>query len=195
MPQQPGGQRVPGLVGDVVTAEVKVGEPAAEAGVEPGVGQSAAAVGVEDGKLDDHRRPVLVEAQRVDPAPVDRAGAVLARQKPDAEQLLPIALDDALHIGLGISKTRRDLSHAAVRVVELQVRHRPSRAASVADTQQQGLSNLFPDTPQLGPGHLRDNTHLRCILDASAVSGGARPVRYGVAVLDREMHTKGCSAP
>lgn len=48
VPQQPGGQRVPGLVGDVVTAEVKLCEPMAEAGVEPGVGQSAAAVGVED---------------------------------------------------------------------------------------------------------------------------------------------------
>jgi hypothetical protein len=48
MPQQPGGQRVPGLVGDVVTAEVKLGDPAAEAGVEPGVGQRAAAVGVDD---------------------------------------------------------------------------------------------------------------------------------------------------
>ncbi|GAA2986839.1 hypothetical protein GCM10020227_64540 [Streptomyces flavovirens] len=40
VPQQPGGQRVPGLVGDVVTAEVKLGEPTAEAGVEPGVGLS-----------------------------------------------------------------------------------------------------------------------------------------------------------
>ncbi|OIJ95001.1 hypothetical protein BIV23_35680 [Streptomyces monashensis] len=48
VPQQPGGQGVPGLVGDVVSAEVEAGDPGAEAGVEPGVGQGAAAVGVED---------------------------------------------------------------------------------------------------------------------------------------------------
>lgn len=37
-----------GLVGDVVTAEVEIGEPDAESGVEPGVGQRTTAVGVED---------------------------------------------------------------------------------------------------------------------------------------------------
>ena len=45
------------------------------------------------------------------------------------------------------ARQRRELRHAAVRVVELQGRHRTSRAASVADTHQQGLSNLFPGTP------------------------------------------------
>lgn len=51
VPQQPGGRRMSGLVGDVVTAEVKLGDPAAEAALEPGGGKGAAAVG-----LQSHRR-------------------------------------------------------------------------------------------------------------------------------------------
>lgn len=44
-PQESSGQGVPGLVSDAVTTEIEVGDPVAEAGVEPGVGQGTAAVG------------------------------------------------------------------------------------------------------------------------------------------------------
>ncbi|PVE12359.1 hypothetical protein Y717_03385 [Streptomyces scopuliridis RB72] len=66
--------------------------------------------------LDDHGCAVLVDAQRVDPSAVHGTGAVLAREEPHPEHGLHVRLDEVLHIRLGLSKTRRDLRHAAYRV-------------------------------------------------------------------------------
>lgn len=74
--------------------------------------------------LDEHGSPVLVDAQRVDPAPVDRPRAVLARQEADPQQRLHVGLDEALDIRLDLGKTRHQLSHTARnRVEQLQARH------------------------------------------------------------------------
>lgn len=96
--------------------------------------------------LDDHGSVVLVQAERVDASPVHGTGAVLARQEPHAQHRLHVPLDEALHIRLDISKTRRDLRHTAIcRVEQLQARHLPllgseiDNAGRLQDCFRQGL--------------------------------------------------------
>lgn len=89
--------------------------------------------------LDDDRRAVLVQPERVDPASVHRAGAVLACQEPDAEQRLHVYLDEILHLGLDPGKTRNDLSHAAsrrIRAEQLQARHLPLLSSEITNADE-----------------------------------------------------------
>ncbi|MEU7212616.1 acyl-CoA dehydrogenase family protein [Streptomyces sp. NPDC044989] len=89
--------------------------------------------------LNDDRRAVLVQPERVDPAAVHRPGAVLARQEPDAQQRLHVRLDKALHIGLDLSKTRHDLGYGAVhrvRAEQLQARHLPLLGSEITNADE-----------------------------------------------------------
>lgn len=73
-----------------------------------------------------------------------RPGAVLARQKPDAQQRLHVRLDETLYIGLDLSKMRHDLGHAAIRRIraeQLQARHLPLLGSESINTE--GVRDCF----------------------------------------------------
>ncbi|MER5785794.1 LacI family DNA-binding transcriptional regulator [Streptomyces mobaraensis] len=62
-------------------------------------------------EFDDHRSPVLVNAQGVDPPSVERARAELARQEAHAEHHLEVCLDKALHLRHARDEGRCHLGH------------------------------------------------------------------------------------
>ncbi len=75
--------------------------------------------------LDDHRGPILIEAQRVDPSAVDAVDDVLAREERDAQHRLHVRLDKILHIRLDRSKMRAHFLDTTCCLEQLQDRHSP----------------------------------------------------------------------
>lgn len=148
VPQQPGGKRVPGLMGNAVSAEVEVGEPAAESCVEPGVGQGAATVEIEDAGGEQRQLSALsgsgqpaVAADVVQAELDDLAGSPASDDDglphvPQAAVVLVVAVGELLQIGLVRKRTGDFVGEgvAAARRARAADRHGGDEGAVQADS-------------------------------------------------------------